>query len=80
MPTITVRNIPVEVYEGLKRSANANHRSINGEIIVCIEQATGYRTVDPQATIANARQLREKTLEHRVTDDEFTQAKEAGRP
>jgi len=80
MPTITVKNIPPELYERLKQSARANRRSINSEVIVCIEQAVGCRKVDPEAMIARARTLREKTAPYQITDDEFNQAKRAGRP
>ena len=39
MPTITVKNIPESLYENLRESAGANHRSINREVIACIERA-----------------------------------------
>jgi plasmid stability protein len=80
MPTITVKNIPADLYERLKRSAQANHRSINSEVIVCIERAVSYRRVDPEATLARARALREKTAAYRITDEELNQAKTSGRP
>jgi hypothetical protein len=80
MPTITVKNIPPELCEQLKQSARANRRSINSEVIVCIERAVGCRKVDPEAMIARARALREKTVPYQITDDEFNQAKRAGRP
>jgi plasmid stability protein len=38
MASITVKNIPSDLYEQLKESAVANHRSLNGEIIACIER------------------------------------------
>ena len=38
MASITVKNIPDELYARLKAVAESNRRSINGEIIVCIEQ------------------------------------------
>jgi hypothetical protein len=79
MPTITVKSIPADLYERLKESARVHHRSINSEIIVCIERAVGHRKIDPDATLARARQLRERTTAYPVTDDEFTQAKAAGR-
>lgn len=79
MPTITVKNIPVEVYEKLKRSAELNHRSINSEIIVCIEQAVGSQAVDVENVLASARQIREKTAPYAITDTDFDQAKSAGR-
>ena len=80
MPTITVKNIPPDLYERLKESARAHRRSMNSEIIVCIERTIGRRKVDPEATIVRARELREKTTAYQATDDEFTQAKKAGRP
>ncbi len=79
MPTITLKNIPADLYEKLKQSAERNHRSINSEIIVCIEQAVGSRAVDPDVFLARARQLREKTAGYTITDDEINQAKRAGR-
>ena len=36
MPSITVKNVPADLYERLKQSAQANCRSINAEILVCI--------------------------------------------
>jgi len=50
MPTITVKNIPTELYELLKQSAAANRRSINSEILTCIERAVRGRKADPSAT------------------------------
>jgi plasmid stability protein len=79
MPTITVKNIPPNLYQRLKQSAEANRRSINSEVIVCIEKAVCSRKLQPEAFLARARELREKTADYRLTDDEFTQAKLAGR-
>ena len=80
MPTITVKNIPHELYERLKQAAAANHRSLNSEIIVCIEQVVGSNRVEPEEILARARKLREKTANYPITDEEFLQAKSAGRP
>ncbi|MEA3441264.1 MAG: Arc family DNA-binding protein, partial [Chloroflexota bacterium] len=38
MPTLTVKNIPDDLYAQLKRYAAMNRRSLNSEIIVCIER------------------------------------------
>lgn len=80
MPTITVKNIPNDLYEQLKRSAEANRRSINSEIIACIEQAVQSRQLDPEAIPARAQRLREKTAQYRVTDEDFSKMKREGRP
>ncbi len=79
MPTITVKNVPTDLYERLKQSAEVNRRSINTEVIVCIERAVRSRRIRPEAMLSRARELREKTGDHLITDDEFTQAKIAGR-
>ena len=80
MPSITVKNVPEELYRRLKQSARANRRSINAEIIVCIEQAVSPQPVDPELVIARARQLRESTARYRITDEELGAAKADGRP
>ena len=79
MTTITVKNIPEELYDRLKLLAESNHRSINSEIIVCIERSVFSHPVDPEAFLAKARQLRERTSGYLVSDQEFTQAKRLGR-
>lgn len=79
MPTITVKNIPPDIYEKLKRAAEASRRSINSEIIACIERAVSSNELDPEALVARARKLRAKTAAHPISDRELTQAKSAGR-
>lgn len=59
MPTtLTLKNIPDEIYERLKASAEAHRRSLNSEAIVCLEAALlpDRRTTDER--LARARQLR----------------------
>jgi tRNA/tmRNA/rRNA uracil-C5-methylase (TrmA/RlmC/RlmD family) len=80
MHTFTVKNIPSDLYEKLKQLAKANRRSINNEIIVCIERSVSSQLVAPEAILTRARRLREKTLDFPISDEEFTQAKVAGRP
>ena len=79
MTTFTVKNIPTELYNRLKQSAELNRRSINSEIIVCIEKAVSSRRMDTEDLLARARVLREKTKGYRVTEDEISQAKNEGR-
>ena len=80
MPNFTVKNIPPELFARLKQRAESNHRSLNSEIILCIEQAVGSFRVDPQAFLATARRLREKTALYTVTEEELIKAKNEGRP
>jgi len=79
MATVTVKNIPDELYKRLKAVAEINRRSINSEIIVCIENAVTSRRVNPEEVLENARRLRQLTEGHRISDEEFNQAKAEGR-
>ncbi len=81
MPTITIKNIPSDLYERLKQSAAENRRSINSEVIVCIERAVQSRkqgNIDD--LLARVRKIRGKTSGQLLTDDKFTELKVLGRP
>ncbi len=80
MATVTVKNIPDKLYEQIKQSAKANHRSINSEIIVCIEHALMGRKVDPKKILSAARALRKKTAGYLLTEKEIAKARNIGRP
>jgi len=59
MPTtLTLKNIPDEVYERLKLSAEAHRRSMNSEAIVCLETALLGSRPAPAERLARARTLR----------------------
>ncbi len=80
MPSITVKNIPPDLYELLRQSATANRRSLNSEIIARLERGVRSRQVDLAALLGHARQLRRATRRHPIADREFRAAKRAGRP
>ncbi len=79
MPTLTVKNIPQELYEQLKFQAELNHRSLNREIIVCIEKAVRSERLPLERVLLRARALREKTAQYPIDDQDFTNAKREGR-
>jgi antitoxin FitA len=80
MATITVKNIPNDLYEQLRSSAEMNRRSINSEIIVCIERAVTSQPVDVADVIARARSLRMLTAANPIDEEELQQIIESGRP
>ncbi len=80
MPTLTIKNIPEDLYAQLKQYAKINRRSLNSEVILCIERAVRSRKIQPEVYLARARQLREKTAQYQISDDEFNAAKAVGRP
>ena len=79
MATVTVKNIPDELYDRLKSVAETNRRSINSEIIMCIERAVASRRINIDEVLENARQLRQLTAGHLINDEKFNQAKAEGR-
>ena len=59
MPTtLTLKNIPDEVYERLKVAAKTHRRSLNSEAIVCLETVLAPTRVTPGERLAHARHLR----------------------
>lgn len=56
--TLTLKNIPDEVYARLKRSAEVHRRSMNSEAIVCLEAVLLPERVTPAERLARARELR----------------------
>ena len=79
MTTFTVKNIPPKIYEKLKKSAELNRRSINSEIIVCIEKTVHSQAIDIETVLMKARKLRSLTRSVPITDDELMLAKVDGR-
>ena len=80
MPSLTVKNIPEEMYERLKKSAAAHRRSINKEVIYCLERALGSARLDPNAFLARLDLLQRKIHVSPLTDRVLRKAKEEGRP
>lgn len=79
MATLTVKNVPDRLVRRLKRQASLHHRSLNLEVISCLEAATGTTRVDPDALLAAARAARITPAGLRLTDRVVTRMKNAGR-
>ena len=80
MPTITLKNIPDPLYEKLKAAARLSHRSLNSEIIYCVERVLETHKVDVEEHLRLARQLRLATASYLLTDEQLDEAKRQGRP
>ncbi|NOY84673.1 MAG: Arc family DNA-binding protein [Nitrospirae bacterium] len=80
MPTLTLKNIPDFLYLQLKEAAQAHRRSMNSEILYCVEQTLGTHKIDIPEYLEFARDLREKTIHHPLTDKLINDAKNEGRP
>ncbi len=79
MATITIKNIPLDIYERLKRRAKANRRSINQEVIAVIERALEIPPIDVDSTLKRTHKIRELTAQYRLRDEELEQWKSEGR-
>ena len=80
MPTITLKNIPDSLNTQLKVAAGIHRRSLNSEILYCVERTLGTHKINASEHIQEARKLREKTAQYHITDQELTDAKNTGRP
>ncbi len=72
MTTLTLKNVPEEVYLRLKSSAELNKRSINSEAIICLQTVLTPGRFDVDERIKRARALREQaavTLTAQEVDD-----------
>jgi len=79
MATITVKDIPDELYRQLKTAAASNRRSINREIISRIEQSLRSRRVTANEILARVRLLQANYGERAVSIGEIDDARRVGR-
>lgn len=81
MATITVKNIPDQVYSDLKDEAKNNHRSLNGEILYALQLHLLRRNERPSSEeiIRKAREFRAK-VKGGLSPEEIDRAINEGRP
>ncbi|WP_404789873.1 FitA-like ribbon-helix-helix domain-containing protein [Altericista sp. CCNU0014] len=79
MTNLTIKNMPEGLYQTLKQRALNNRRSLNSEVLVCLEQVLQDRHPDTQVALTRIRELRQKTVSHPLTDEILQQAKLDGR-
>ena len=77
--TLTLKNIPDEVYARLKRSAEAHRCSLNSEAIVCLESVLMPARLASSERLARAQALR-ATLLARFKSADIDRLKRDGRP
>jgi antitoxin FitA len=80
MPTtLTLKNIPDEVYDRLKLSAEAHRRSMNSEAIVCLEAVLLPTKIAPTDRLARARELRSSLHHDKFRPRDIDRLKREGR-
>lgn len=80
MITLTIKNIPDKIYKRLKESAQLNHRSMNGQVLHCLEKTLLNNKVDMSDRLEKARKLRQESSQSFLTEDFLNEAKNEGRP
>jgi len=78
MATITVKDIPDDLYAALKAAAASNRRSINQEIIHSIELMVRSRPANAEELVDSARRLRARLGPLPVDEASLTAAKRQG--
>lgn len=80
MPTtLTLKNIPDDVYERLRESAAMNKRSLNNEAIVCLESALMPGRLPPAERLERIRALRASLPKGKFKASEIDVLKRVGR-
>lgn len=81
MPTsLTLKNVPDEVYERLKASAASNRRSLNSEAIVCLESVLIPARATAGERLARAQALRAALPKATFRAKDIDAYKRKGRP
>ena len=78
MASMTVKDVPEKLHRRLKARALAHRRSLNGEIIACLEAAAGAQKVAPDTLLTRAAALRNRVA-GRLTDTDLAALRGAGR-
>jgi len=78
--TLTLKNIPEDVYRRLKLSAETHRRSLNSEAIVCLETVLAPNRLPTSERLARARALREQLTQADFRARDIDTAKRQGRP
>lgn len=71
MATLTIKDLPDELYEWLRKSAQANGRSINREAVMILEKFLRIHRLDPRLIQIRAARLREMTAHYVIAVDEL---------
>ena len=79
MASITVKNIPEPLLRRLRGVAERSNRSLNRQIIECLERQLLPQVRDVEETIRRARELRSRGPS-RVSLSEVDAARRRGRP
>ncbi|MDO9238278.1 MAG: Arc family DNA-binding protein [Aquabacterium sp.] len=76
--TLTLKNIPNELYGRLKAAAEAHRRSLNSEALVCLELVLLPQRMPMEDRLARARELRQALPATSFKADDIIQMRDEG--
>jgi plasmid stability protein len=79
VPNLTIKNVPKPMLRRLKARAILHRRSLNLEVIACLETLVQSAPVDTEALLARVREIRRTPAHTRLTDRTLGRLKAAGR-
>jgi len=79
MPALTIKNIPIDLYNELKLVAAQHHRSINSEVIVRLEHTLFPKKISPEDYLINIQRLRSSITGSIITAEDIDKAIDEGR-
>lgn len=80
MPTsLTLKNIPDDLYDRLKAAAESHRRSLNSEALVCLESVLLPQRVSVEDRLARARELRKALPANAFSAEDIARFRDEGR-
>jgi hypothetical protein len=79
MASLTIKGVPDELLNRLRRVAETNRRSLNREVIGRLERSLEGRRLDPDSLLARVDALRARLALTPLDDESIREAKRAGR-
>lgn len=80
MPALTIQNIPDSLYEQLKAAAEMHRRSINSEVLVCLDKALMANITNTDDGLQRIERRRSGIKSNNISIADIDQAIENGRP
>ena len=80
MVTITLENIPDDLFDRLKRRARIHRRSVDGELIHCLETILRPGELSTEERLDRIRSLRPQIDPSAIREEDILEAIAEGRP
>ena len=76
MPNLTIKNLPREVHQRLKRRAASNRRSLNQEVVEILSREAGREPLDAKAFLRDLHALHRRLKIPPVSEESLARKRE----